>query len=498
MSNSEQSTTKSRVIPIDVAKVLVPPEVIAWVPGAMARRHGILPVAVRDDCLDVVSAGGDIDAALMQLEARHGLRVRIVPTVDPGRVKQAIQQYYPTDEISGDTPLGLFSRMLRRALQAHSSDLHIDPQEDRGLVRMRMDGLMRVDQELTREQTAEIVSAVKVAANLDIAEHRIPQDGQMSMENQGETISMRVATVPTIRGEKITVRILASARSAEDLSDISQLGMSPQHFQLYSSALRYPHGIILLSGPTGSGKTTTLYAGLRKLKEAGNLHILTIEDPVEIPLDGITQVRVDSERVSFNRALRSALRHDPDVIMIGEIRDAETADIAVKSALTGHLVLSTVHTNDATGVVVRLLNLGVPRDLLASTLRLAVAQRLVRRPCPHCLQMVPASGQLGGLPAGTLVPKAVGCSLCAETGYAGRIGLYEMLPIDLALREAIMDGKSEAHLHEIGFGQGRNATLLQDGIAKITGGLTTPEEVERVAFLDELPEAAAETCGESD
>lgn len=498
MSNSEQQSSSNRLIPIDVARVLVPPEVIAWVPGSMARRHGILPVAVRDDCLDVVSSGGDVDAALMQLEARHGLRVRVVPSVDPGRVPQAIQQYYPVDEIAGDTPLGLFSRMLRRALQAHSSDLHIDPQEDRGLVRLRMDGLMRVDQELTKDQTTEIVSAVKVAANLDIAEHRIPQDGQMSMENQGETISMRVATVPTIRGEKITVRILATARSAEDLSDISHLGMSPQHFQLYSSALRYPHGIILLSGPTGSGKTTTLYAGLRKIKEPGNLHILTIEDPVEIPLEGITQVRVDSERVSFNRALRSALRHDPDVIMIGEIRDAETADIAVKAALTGHLVLSTVHTNDAVGVVARLLNLGVPRDLLTSTLRLAVAQRLVRRPCPHCLEMVPASSRLVGLPAGSMVPRAVGCPLCAETGYAGRIGLYEMLPVSQELRDSIMDGDNESRWLEIGFGRERNPTLVQDGIAKIGAGLTTPEEVERVAFLDALPEDAANNSGGTD
>jgi type II secretory ATPase GspE/PulE/Tfp pilus assembly ATPase PilB-like protein len=297
-----------------------------------------------------------------------------------------------------------------------------------------------------------------------------------------------VATVPTIRGEKVTVRILASTRTDDDLSELGQLGMSPVHYDLFADALRNPHGIILLSGPTGSGKTTTLYAGLRRLKEPGNLHILTIEDPVEIPLDGITQVRVDSERVSFNRALRSALRHDPDVIMIGEIRDAETADIAVKAALTGHLVLSTVHTNDAVGVVTRLLNLGVPRDLLASTLRLAVAQRLVRRPCPHCVEYAPPAGPLAG--AGRLegdVPHPVGCSLCAGTGYAGRIGLYEMIPVTRVVRGAILRGADEPELTSVGFADGAQPTLASDGASKIAAGLTTPEEVARVAFLDEDP-----------
>ncbi len=487
MLTNDQSKMAEKPVPVNVARILIPAEVIARVPAALARRHGILPIAVRDGSLYlVVAADSDIDAVLMQIEARHGLRVRVVPTVNPSQVHQAIQLYYPINDLADDTPLGVFAHLLGRALQAHSSDLHIDPQEERGLVRLRLDGLLRVDQELSRAQTSEIVSAIKVAAGLDISEHRVPQDGQMSMDNQGKTISLRVATVPTIRGEKVTVRILASAQSQDDLSDIGQLGMAPAHFELYSAALQNPYGMILFSGPTGSGKTTTLYAGLRKIKESGQLHILTIEDPVEIPLDGVTQVRVDSERVSFNRALRSALRHDPDVIMIGEIRDAETADIAVKAALTGHLVLSTVHTNDAVGVVTRLLNLGVPRDLLASTLRLAVAQRLVRRPCPHCQQQVPASGRLPGLPEETLVAKAVGCPLCAGSGYAGRIGLYEMLSVKHALREAIIRGADEAQLQELGFASSNLPTLIQDGVTKIASGMTTSAEVERVAFLADL------------
>ena len=258
---------------------------------------------------------------------------------------------------------------------------------------------------------------------------------------------------------------------------------------MFANTLRTPHGIVLLSGPTGSGKTTTLYAGLRRIKESGELHILTIEDPVEIPLDGITQVRVDSERVSFNRALRSALRHDPDVIMIGEIRDAETADIAVKAALTGHLVLSTVHTNDAVGVVTRLLNLGVAPDLLASTLRLAVAQRLVRRPCPHCVEWVEPTMHVcerfgWDENHGTIrAPRAVGCPLCAGTGYAGRIGLYEMLAVNDDVRAAVQAGGNEEALRRAGFDAGRLPRLFEDGAAKILAGETTPEEVERVAAL---------------
>ncbi len=486
MSNSAANPLSHSRPPVDVGRVLVPPEVLALVPATVARRHGILPVALHDDTLEIVSVDGAVDAGIMQVEARSGLRVKVVAVADPARVPRAIRLYYPEDEDEGDTPLGQFSRLLGRALQAHSSDLHVDPQDEIGVVRIRIDGLLRMDQTLTRERTAEIVSAIKVAAGLDIAEHRVPQDGQMTMETRGESVTMRVATVPTIRGEKVTVRILASTRTDDDLSELGQLGMGPAHYDLFANALRHPHGIILLSGPTGSGKTTTLYAGLRRIKEPGNLHILTIEDPVEIPVDGITQVRVDSERVSFSRALRSALRHDPDVIMIGEIRDAETADIAVKAALTGHLVLSTVHTNDAVGVVTRLLNLGVPRDLLASTLRLAVAQRLVRRPCPHCAEYAPPAGPLAGV--GTLdgsVPHPVGCSLCAGTGYAGRIGLYEMLPVTRFVRDAILRGADEPELTSVGFADGALPTLARDGAAKIAAGLTTPEEVTRVAFLDD-------------
>lgn len=483
-------TASPPAVAVDVSRILVPADVVALAPAALARRYGILPIALRDgDRLDVVACEEDIDAAVMQLESRTGMEVRRVQATDPDAVRRAIRLYYPEDDAGGEnTPLAQFTTLLGRALQAHSSDLHIDPMENGGGVRMRVDGMLRTDQTLTSETTAEIVSAIKVAAGLDIAEHRAPQDGQMSMTSRGESVTMRVATVPTLRGEKATVRILATAETGAELSELDQLGMSEAHFAMFAHTLQIPHGIILLSGPTGSGKTTTLYAGLRRVKESGDLHILTIEDPVEIPLNGITQVRVDSERVSFNKALRSALRHDPDVIMIGEIRDAETADIAVKAALTGHLVLSTVHTNDAVGVVTRLLNLGIAPDLLASTLRLAVAQRLVRCPCPHCVEWVAPTRHVCERfgwdedDRAPRVPRVVGCPLCAGTGYAGRVGLYEMLPVNGDVRNAVLNGGNEESLGHAGFNAGDLPRLFEDGVNKILAGKTTPEEVERVAL----------------
>ena len=342
---------------------------------------------------------------------------------------------------------------------------------------------------MSKDMLVDLISAIKVAARLDIAEKRVPQDGQLGMESLGESVSMRVATVPTAYGEKATLRILASAALAEDLERLDSLGMRGNHYETFLSALDHAYGVILLSGPTGSGKTTTLYAALRHLREPGTKHILSIEDPVEIPIRGINQIPVNSDRVSFATALRSALRHDPDVIMIGEIRDPETADIAVKSALTGHLVLSTLHANTSVSVIARLANLGVPADLVASTLRLVVAQRLVRRPCMHCVEQASVTEQLaaefGWTDQGLTVPKPVGCPLCAQTGYAGRLGLYELVPVDRAVRGMILEHAAEDTMAKHLFGEKGYLTLLGDGREKILSGKTTPDEVRRVTFLGE-------------
>jgi type II secretory ATPase GspE/PulE/Tfp pilus assembly ATPase PilB-like protein len=476
---------------IDVRRVVADRAALKLVSARNAQRWGVLPLSADENTLHVVLADEENETALIQLESQTGLTVNVLPASDSGAVTEAIRRYYVTEvSENAGTPLGLLEELTNRAMQIRCSDIHVDPESRRGCVRMRVDGVMRIERELSLMETADIVSAIKVAASLDIAERRMPQDGQLTLFSLGEEISMRVATVPTICGEKVTLRILATAAISADLAHLDDLGMSPAHFRMMHDVLAHPNGVILLSGPTGSGKTTTLYAALRHLQRPGTQHILSIEDPVEVPLDGINQVHVDAERVSFNKSLRSALRHDPDIIMIGEIRDAETADTAVKSALTGHLVLSTVHANSAAGVVTRLLNLGVTPELLAASLRLIIAQRLVRRPCRHCCAAVRPDEDVRrefdwDPDAQITIPKAVGCPLCAGSGYAGRLGLYEMIPFGRRLRDMTRQGAQEDAIARAVFDVQGLATLRRDGADKVLQGLTTAAEVRRVVLLEE-------------
>ncbi len=476
---------------IDVNRVVADRAALKLVSARNAQRWGVLPLSVDEETLHVVLADEENEMAVIQLESHTGRTVNVLPASDGEAVTEAIQRYYATeDSENAGTPLGLLEDLVNRALQIRCSDIHVDPESSRGCVRMRVDGVMRIERELSLEETADVVSAIKVAASLDIAEKRIPQDGQLTLYSSGEEISMRVATVPTVCGEKVTLRILTTAAIAAELVHLDNLGMSERHFGFMRTALDNPNGVILLSGPTGSGKTTTLYAALRHLQQPGTHHILSIEDPVEIPLDGINQVHVDSERVSFNASLRSALRHDPDIIMIGEIRDSETADIAVKSAMTGHLVLSTVHANNAASVVSRLLNLGVTPELLASSLRLVIAQRLVRQPCRHCCTMERPSDdvirEFGWDPADEItVAHAQGCNLCANSGYSGRMGLYEMIPFGKRLREMVRQGIHEDDIAKDVFGTQGLPTLGRDGADKVRQGMTTIEEVRRVVLFEE-------------
>ena len=488
----EESATQRPPQTIDLRRVVASQEALQTIPGPKARRLGVLPIAIHRDHLQVVVADEDNVMALGQLEMQIGWPIQVLKASDPDIIPAVIRRCYPqlAPAIAG-TPLGLFEEIVQRAILCRSSDIHLDPEHDVGLVRLRIDGMLRVDQEISLERMSELVSAIKVASGLDIAEHRVPQDGQVTLESSGDEISMRVATVPTIRGEKMTLRILPTESLIAELAELDALGMSDVHHKTVLSALNQAHGVILLSGPTGSGKTTTLYASLRHLRRPGTHHILSIEDPVEIPLDGINQVHVDSERVSFNAALRSALRHDPDIIMIGEIRDGETADIAVKSSLTGHLVLSTLHANNSTSVVMRLLNLGVAPELVTSALRLVIAQRLVRQPCQHCVQWEsPRTDDcewFGWDPNETIrVPRTVGCPLCNETGYAGRIGLYEMVPMTRSVRELIRSDAGEDRIAAHVFGESGLLTLREDGADKVRRGRTTIEEVRRVTFLGDI------------
>ncbi|MDR1959656.1 MAG: GspE/PulE family protein [Planctomycetaceae bacterium] len=475
---------------MDLSRTVATREALQAVPPQLARRLGVLPVMIADGQLYIVMADESDDSALSQFEAQMTMPVVVLHARAPEAVASVIRRYYPEQSGGYDgTSLGLLGEIVRRAMLYRCSDIHFDAESKTGLIRLRIDGLLRTDRVLPHETLNELISAVKVSSGLDMAERRVPQDGQLTMLIAGEEISMRVATIPTLHGEKLTLRILATESIAAELADLNMLGMSGAHHRLLLEALGNSHGVILLSGPTGSGKTTTLYASLRHLKEPGTLHILSIEDPVEIPLDGINQIRIDSDRVSFNRALRSTLRHDPDVIMIGEIRDAETADIAIKSALTGHLVLSTLHANDSVGVITRLLNLGVSVDLVNSALRLVIAQRLVRCPCPHCMTWTPATEAdceffgWGADDRKIMLPRAAGCQLCHDTGYAGRLGLYEMIPVDRTIRDMIRSGESEDHISHYLFKECQIVTLRADGAEKVLKGLTTIDEVQRVTCL---------------
>jgi type IV pilus assembly protein PilB len=315
---------------------------------------------------------------------------------------------------------------------------------------------------------------------MDIAEKRAPQDGRFSHKfgPTNQSLDIRVATLPTKFGERMTLRLLAL--QTESLT-LERLGMSPRDLACFGEAIDRPHGMILLTGPTGSGKTTTLYAGLRKLIAHEDWNIVTIEDPIEYAISGVAQVEVDSgDKVSFGKALRSVLRHDPDVVMIGEIRDQETADVAIKASLTGHLVLSTLHTNSAASVLTRLSDMGVDRYLTAATVRLAVAQRLVRRLCSHCRQERPlteAEARALDRPeaVGTTVFEPKGCLYCANRGFVGRLGLFELLPVDEDLARAIARGAEEPEI--IAYAREHKVPrLVDDALEKLTGGLTTVKE----------------------
>lgn len=472
---------------VNIHKVIVTQEVLDKVPGQIARRLQVLPLALQEDALYLaVVPGNRAQRSIEQIENLTGLIVQPMAAESETALRKAIERYYSSEEHQkqqGSASI-LFEQILNRALQMRASDIHITPQESGGTVKLRVDGHLVTDQKLNGSAMTELITVVKIAANLDIAERRVPMDGNINTVLLGDPVSLRVATVPTIHGEHITLRLLTQ-NDSEDLETLESLGLSPTHLNLLLTALAEPNGIILLSGPTGSGKTTTLYASLRHLRSGGKRHLVSIEDPVEKPVAGVTQIKIDadSERVTFNKALRSVLRHDPDVIMIGEIRDSETADIAVKSALTGHLVLSTLHTNNAAGVLPRLINLQVPAYLVVSTLRLAIAQRLVRTPCVHCVSYRrPTPEECARFDwdaddESLRIPQPNGCSFCGDTGYSGRLGLYEMIPVDRKIRQLLMSGADEQAFADYAFDELKLPSLKRDGADKILAGQTTVEEV---------------------
>jgi general secretion pathway protein E len=376
----------------------------------------------------------------------------------------------------------MVNALLLQALSERASDLHFEPYEGRAVVRFRVDGVLRDVVEPPRALHAAIVSRLKIMASLDIAEKRLPQDGRMAVKLGGRSVDVRVSTLPTGSGERVVLRLLD--RDAAHL-DLAALGMSEATRGAIDRLIREPHGILLVTGPTGSGKTTTLYAALSRLPR-GSVNLMTVEDPIEYALDGVAQTQVNARiELTFARALRSILRQDPDVVMIGEIRDLETAQIAVQASLTGHLVLATLHTNDAASAVTRLADMGVEPYLLASSLLGVLAQRLVRTLCPDCREPVAATPAERALLARMGVPSLAtlyaprGCASCRDTGYRGRTGIYELMIADEALRRRIHDRASEASLREAAHAGGMTG-LRVDGARWLADGTTSLAELVRV------------------
>jgi len=396
-------------------------------------------------------------------------------------------------DLASEAPvIRLVNLIINRALERRASDIHVEPFENRLIVRYRIDGVLHEAESPPRRLSAAVISRIKIMANLDIAERRLPQDGRIKLRVQGKEIDLRVSTVPTMHGESVVMRILDKGGVA---LDFHALGFDDANLKIFTAILDQPHGILLVTGPTGSGKTTTLYAALDRLNKS-DVKILTVEDPVEYQMPGINQIQVKPQiDLTFSNALRSIVRQDPDVIMIGEIRDLETAQIAMQSALTGHMVLSTIHTNDAAATINRLLDMGVEDYLLTSTVVGIEAQRLVRVLCAHCkasyhpVEEVVEQMRLRRFTSAASAGKALtlyhakGCEHCGHTGYFGRLSIIEVLPMTDALRSLIMRHATASELRAAAIAEGME-TIYENGLKKAVEGVTTIEEVLRVTRED--------------
>jgi general secretion pathway protein E len=388
-------------------------------------------------------------------------------------------------DLASEAPvIKMVNLIMQRAIETRASDIHIEPFEQTLKVRLRIDGVLQEIDAPPVKSTAAVISRIKIMAKLNIAERRLPQDGRIKVQMLGKELDLRVSTIPTMYGESVVLRLLDKENT---VLDFAALGFAGVHLQRFLDILALPHGIILITGPTGSGKSTTMYAALKQLNTSAR-KIITVEDPVEYQMEGINQIQAKPQiGLTFAMALRSIVRQDPDVIMIGEMRDLETARIAVQSALTGHLVLSTLHTNDAAGGVTRLLDMGLEEYLLTSTVNGILAQRLVRKLCPVCKEGHPASDQLVDelrlrrfVPEGDIVLyKPVGCPSCNGMGYRGRMAIIELLPMSDPIRRLIMAHEEAGVIQRLAIAEGMQ-TLYENGLTKVVEGITTLEEVMRV------------------
>jgi general secretion pathway protein E len=473
------------VLPLEVEDGRL--RVATWVGAVDPQALDDLRLSFRAEPELVRLPEAEVRAAIQRIYGSGSTAEALVADLDPGEVAIASDEV-PLDDLrsqANEAPVvRLVNLLILEAMEARASDVHLEGHA-RGLqVRYRIDGILQDAPTPPAHLRAAVVSRIKIMAELDIAERRAPQDGRIRLRLRDRDVDVRVSVVPTLHGESVVLRILDRERGRVALDS---LGMGEETLRCLDDAIGKPQGVVLATGPTGSGKTTTLYATLEQLR-TGREKILTVEDPIEYELLGIAQMPVNRKvGVTFATALRALLRQDPDILLVGEIRDGETAQIATHAALTGHLVLSTLHTNDATSAVTRLVDLGVADYLVASTVECVLAQRLVRCVCGVCAEEVTLeegwSAALGDPPAGLeTVPRATGCDACRGTGYRGRIGIFELLVFDDDLREALRERPDARHLRRLAIEDGLR-TLRDDGLRQIAAGVTTPEEVLRVTLV---------------
>ncbi|MGG5254886.1 GspE/PulE family protein [Neobacillus sp. SM06] len=475
------------------------------IPKEEARRNLIIPLKKDGNRLFVAMADPMDFFVIDDLRLATGFQIEAaIATKDD--ILRSISKYYDVnegfEELLGelgqpeitevedvsdqDSPIvRLVNQIMSNAVVQRASDIHIDPQETKIAVRYRVDGILRNERVLPRHMQSMLIARIKIMANLDITEHRIPQDGRIKINLDFHPIDLRVSTMPTIYGEKIVMRLLDMGTT---LNDITKLGFNSLNFKRFTELITKPTGMVLITGPTGSGKSSTLYAALNKLNSE-EVNMITIEDPVEYQIEGINQIQVNQQvGMTFAAGLRSILRQDPNIIMVGEIRDKETVEVAIRASLTGHLVLSTLHTNDSLGTITRLLDMGVEPFLLAASLSGVVAQRLVRKICRDCAGVhEPSKREVEifskrGIKLDQVV-RGKGCSSCNMTGYKGRIALHEVLVLNEDMRRVIMNGESFQKMRELAI-KNKTIFLLDDGLLKVKQGLTTTEEVLRVAMLE--------------
>jgi type IV pilus assembly protein PilB len=492
---------------VDLADFPVDGSAVAKVPDMVCRRHTLLPIGYEDGKLVVAMADPANVFALDDVKSLAKLDVQAV-VATKADVLAAINRYHRGDaelddlsmaidnseeeddlgkvkEIVEDAPIVKFVNLLiTQAIQDRASDIHIEPTERDLRVRFRIDGVLHEVMRSPKTITSGVTSRLKIMADINIAERRIPQDGRLSVNSNGKKIDLRVATLPTVWGEKIVMRVLDNSTAMLKLSD---LGFSDPNYEVYSRSFIKPYGMILVTGPTGSGKSTTLYATLNIVSKP-EVNVITVEDPVEYRLPGINQVQTNVKAgLTFSAALRSILRSDPDIVLLGEIRDGETAHIAVEAALTGHLVLSTLHTNDAPSAIVRLTEMGIEPFLVGSALDCVLAQRLARRLCPKCKEAYVPTPQMltenrfpwqDGMELPTIY-RPIGCSACAKTGYKGRLALHEVMAVTEEIEKLTVERASSLVIGRTAIDQGM-ITLRTDGLLKVMAGVTSIEEIFRV------------------